>query len=244
MGTAVLLQACRKLRRLQCVLVVTSDKVYENDGGDRPFEEGDRLGGHDPVQQQQGLRGAADGQLSRQFLSRRAAARDRPGGQRHRRRRLVAATGWCPTACGRWRRTNAVTSALPGGGAALAARARAAVGLSRPGAGAGAIAAFGAACCQFRPGRGILLHGEHGGRGVQRALRRQTRMAAGRRRASARGARPDAVVAIWPAANSVGVRGWTCRMRCLGLPTGIGRIGRGRTCWRFARTRSGATVIS
>jgi CDP-glucose 4,6-dehydratase len=48
MGTAVLLQACRKLRRLQCVLVVTSDKVYQNDGGDRPFEEGDRLGGHDP----------------------------------------------------------------------------------------------------------------------------------------------------------------------------------------------------
>jgi CDP-glucose 4,6-dehydratase len=33
---------------LECVLVVTSDKVYENHGEGRPFVEGDRLGGHDP----------------------------------------------------------------------------------------------------------------------------------------------------------------------------------------------------
>ena len=48
MGTATLLQACRDLRHLQCAIVVTSDKVYENQGAGRPFEEGDRLGGHDP----------------------------------------------------------------------------------------------------------------------------------------------------------------------------------------------------
>jgi CDP-glucose 4,6-dehydratase len=48
MGTANLLQSCRTLRRLQCVVVVTSDKVYENDGQGRPFQEQDRLGGHDP----------------------------------------------------------------------------------------------------------------------------------------------------------------------------------------------------
>ena len=48
MGTATLLDACRRSPRLQSVLVVTSDKVYENDGSRRPFEEGDRLGGHDP----------------------------------------------------------------------------------------------------------------------------------------------------------------------------------------------------
>jgi CDP-glucose 4,6-dehydratase len=48
MGTAVLLQACRPLRRLECVVIVTSDKVYENDGEGRAFGEGDRLGGHDP----------------------------------------------------------------------------------------------------------------------------------------------------------------------------------------------------
>jgi CDP-glucose 4,6-dehydratase len=48
MGTAALLQACRSLRRLECVVVVTSDKVYENHGEGRAFHERDRLGGHDP----------------------------------------------------------------------------------------------------------------------------------------------------------------------------------------------------
>jgi CDP-glucose 4,6-dehydratase len=48
MGTAALLEACRALRRLECIVVVTSDKVYENRGEGRPFGERDRLGGHDP----------------------------------------------------------------------------------------------------------------------------------------------------------------------------------------------------
>jgi CDP-glucose 4,6-dehydratase len=48
MGTAILLQACRALKQLECVLIVTSDKVYENHGEGRPFVEADRLGGHDP----------------------------------------------------------------------------------------------------------------------------------------------------------------------------------------------------
>ncbi len=48
MGTVNLLQACRPLRRLEAVVVVTSDKVYENDSRGRPFDEADRLGGHDP----------------------------------------------------------------------------------------------------------------------------------------------------------------------------------------------------
>jgi CDP-glucose 4,6-dehydratase len=48
MGTATLLQACRSLKNLQCVIVVTSDKVYENHDEGRPFFEQDRLGGHDP----------------------------------------------------------------------------------------------------------------------------------------------------------------------------------------------------
>jgi CDP-glucose 4,6-dehydratase len=48
LGTGILLQACRALGRLECVLVVTSDKVYENHDEGRAFVEGDRLGGHDP----------------------------------------------------------------------------------------------------------------------------------------------------------------------------------------------------
>ncbi len=48
LGTGILLQACRNLKRLQCVLVVTSDKVYENHDETKAFVEADRLGGHDP----------------------------------------------------------------------------------------------------------------------------------------------------------------------------------------------------
>jgi CDP-glucose 4,6-dehydratase len=48
MGTGILLQACRDLKNLECALIVTSDKVYENNGAGRAFTEGDRLGGHDP----------------------------------------------------------------------------------------------------------------------------------------------------------------------------------------------------
>ena len=48
LGTANLLQACRVAPGLQCVLVVTSDKVYESDGSGRAFAESDRLGGNDP----------------------------------------------------------------------------------------------------------------------------------------------------------------------------------------------------
>ena len=48
MGTANLLQAVRAVPSLRAVVVVTSDKVYENDGAGRPFTEDDRLGGHDP----------------------------------------------------------------------------------------------------------------------------------------------------------------------------------------------------
>ncbi|MDP9010164.1 MAG: CDP-glucose 4,6-dehydratase [Pseudomonadota bacterium] len=48
LGTGILLQACRTLKHVECVLVVTSDKVYENHDEGRPFIESDRLGGHDP----------------------------------------------------------------------------------------------------------------------------------------------------------------------------------------------------
>jgi len=48
MGTAHLLDALRAAEGLLAVLVVTSDKVYENPQRGEPFREGDALGGHDP----------------------------------------------------------------------------------------------------------------------------------------------------------------------------------------------------
>lgn len=48
LGTVNLLEALRGADALRAVLVVTTDKVYRNDGTGRPFVETDRLGGHDP----------------------------------------------------------------------------------------------------------------------------------------------------------------------------------------------------
>ena len=48
LGTLQVLHALRDRPELQACLVVTSDKVYENDGSGRAFAEGDPLGGSDP----------------------------------------------------------------------------------------------------------------------------------------------------------------------------------------------------
>ena len=47
-GTANLLEACRHTHGVSAIVVVTSDKCYENLEQGRPYREGDRLGGHDP----------------------------------------------------------------------------------------------------------------------------------------------------------------------------------------------------
>lgn len=48
MGTANLLECVRQTKSVRSVVVVTTDKVYENRDGSRAFVEGDPLGGHDP----------------------------------------------------------------------------------------------------------------------------------------------------------------------------------------------------
>jgi CDP-glucose 4,6-dehydratase len=47
-GTANVLDAARATNGLDACLVITSDKVYENDGTGTRFNESARLGGHDP----------------------------------------------------------------------------------------------------------------------------------------------------------------------------------------------------
>lgn len=47
-GTVNLLEACRKVAGVQAVVVVTTDKCYENVGWVWGYRETDRLGGHDP----------------------------------------------------------------------------------------------------------------------------------------------------------------------------------------------------
>ena len=48
MGTAHLLDAVRSVDSVRAVVVVTTDKCYENVAWDWPYREQDRLGGHDP----------------------------------------------------------------------------------------------------------------------------------------------------------------------------------------------------
>jgi len=48
MGTVNLLDAVRTCESVRAVVVVTSDKCYENNGSSCAFREGDPLGGHDP----------------------------------------------------------------------------------------------------------------------------------------------------------------------------------------------------
>lgn len=48
MGTANLLEACRRMSRLRAVIVVTTDKCYENYEWQWGYRENEPLGGHDP----------------------------------------------------------------------------------------------------------------------------------------------------------------------------------------------------
>ena len=92
MGTANLLQAVRSMPSVRAVIVVTSDKVYDNDGGGRPFKEDDRLGGRDPYSSSKACAELVGALLPR-VLFRGPAGRHGACRQRHRRRRLVALPG-------------------------------------------------------------------------------------------------------------------------------------------------------
>jgi CDP-glucose 4,6-dehydratase len=48
LGTVNLLEQCRASPSVRAVLVVTSDKCYQNGGADSPYRESDPLGGSDP----------------------------------------------------------------------------------------------------------------------------------------------------------------------------------------------------
>jgi len=48
LGTAKLLEACRKVQSVRAVVAVTTDKCYENREWEYPYREIDTLGGYDP----------------------------------------------------------------------------------------------------------------------------------------------------------------------------------------------------
>jgi CDP-glucose 4,6-dehydratase len=69
-GTVNLLQALRSAPDLTSVLVVTSDKVYADEGADQAHKEGDRLGGLDPYSASKAACEIATASMADSFLRR------------------------------------------------------------------------------------------------------------------------------------------------------------------------------
>ena len=88
MGTVNVLEAARACASVRAVVIVTSDKCYQNHEDGRALPRDGRHGRPRPVQRQQGLRRAGHGGLPRELLRRRGGGGIRPRRQRHRRRRL------------------------------------------------------------------------------------------------------------------------------------------------------------
>lgn len=48
MGTVNILESCRKTASVKSIVIITTDKVYEDKNSEVAYDESDRLGGHDP----------------------------------------------------------------------------------------------------------------------------------------------------------------------------------------------------
>ena len=158
LGTGSVLQACRALQQLQCVLVVTSDKVYENHGEGRPFVEDDRLGGHDPYSNSKACAELLTVSFRDSFFSDAAPIATARAGN------VIGGGDWSqdrliPDCVRALEAGEAGVFAVSRRDSALAACAGAPVGISDSRRGPGAGAGSGSARCQFWPGRVILLHG-------------------------------------------------------------------------------------
>lgn len=69
MGTVHVLDAVRIDSRVRAVVVVTSDKCYDNRGQGRPFTEDDPMGGHDPYSNSKGAAELVTDAYRRSFFS-------------------------------------------------------------------------------------------------------------------------------------------------------------------------------
>lgn len=69
MGTATLLEACRSATALRAIVVVTSDKCYQNDGSGQPMQESGAMGGDDPYSASKGCAELVTHTWRRSFLA-------------------------------------------------------------------------------------------------------------------------------------------------------------------------------
>jgi CDP-glucose 4,6-dehydratase len=73
-GTANLLNEARKVENLQSIVVVTSDKCYENREWPWPYREQDPMGGHDPYSASKGCAELIASSMRRSFFDDEGAA--------------------------------------------------------------------------------------------------------------------------------------------------------------------------
>lgn len=74
MGTLNVLEACRELPALRAVVIVTTDKCYENRERLQPYAEDDALGGHDPYSASKAAAEIIAASYRRSFFDRGVAA--------------------------------------------------------------------------------------------------------------------------------------------------------------------------
>jgi len=70
MGTAQLLESIRKAPSVKAVVVVTSDKCYENRGDDHAYSEGEPMGGRDPYSSSKACAELVTSAFRRSFFNR------------------------------------------------------------------------------------------------------------------------------------------------------------------------------
>ncbi|MBJ7518251.1 MAG: CDP-glucose 4,6-dehydratase [Solirubrobacteraceae bacterium] len=75
MGTAHVLDAVRHSRSVRSVVVVTSDKCYDDRGRNRPYTEDDPMGGHDPYSSSKGAAELVTDAYRRSYFREPGAAR-------------------------------------------------------------------------------------------------------------------------------------------------------------------------
>lgn len=74
LGTVRVLKAARSAAGLRAVVVITSDKVYRNDGTPRAYRESDTLGGADPYSASKAAAEIATAAMARSFFAEPGAA--------------------------------------------------------------------------------------------------------------------------------------------------------------------------
>src|SRR5262249_9619318 len=185
MGTANVLQAVRSVASVRAVIVVTSDKVYENDGGGRPFTEDDRLGGRDPYSSSKACAELVTDSFRQCFFGDSCRVATVRAGN------VIGGGDWSPFRIAHdlvkaFEAGEAGLASLPPSGSAMAARARSARRLSDAGASHGHRSRAHVKCAEFCPGGGQFPLGVRPSPGLHHPMGRPSRLAVRQRRASAR----------------------------------------------------------